>query len=110
MMGKKLKSGDVLEITTSDGVIYAHYLGKHQVFGDAVAICATKQLGRVPLCQELFQGSYVTFYPASHAVRHGLAAVVGNLPSPGIPNCLRRPGARSNRKVETWIIEDDSGQ
>lgn len=107
-MTKRAKPGDVLEVTAADGVIYTHYLGKHPEYGDAVAVCPTKHLKRVPVSPNLFHSGYVTFYPAVAAVNRGLAAVVGHLPSPGLPKRVRRPGARSGRKVETWIIEDDS--
>ena len=107
-MGKRAKPGDVLELTAVDGLIYAQYLGKHPEYGDAVALCPSKQPAPVPVSPDLFRDGYVTFYPAVAAVNRGLASVIGHLPSPGLPSRLRRPGARSGRKVETWIIEDSS--
>jgi hypothetical protein len=107
-MAKRATVGDVLEITTPDGLIYAHYLGKHPEYGDAIVVCPTKHAQRVPVGRELFHGGYVTFYPAVASVNRGLASVVGHVRSSGLPKRVRRPGARVGRKVETWIIEDDS--
>ncbi|HEX3758813.1 MAG TPA: ribonuclease E inhibitor RraB [Kofleriaceae bacterium] len=108
IMAKRARPGDVLEIAAPDGWIYAHYLGKHPEYGDAIAVCPTKHAERAPIRSELFGESYVAFYPAVAAVNRGLAAVVGHLPAPGLPTRLRRAGARNGRKVETWIIEDRS--
>ena len=108
MMAKRAKPGDILQVTTPDGLIYAHYLGRHPEYGDAIAVCPTKQTAAVPVSAELFRGGYVIFYPAVMSASRGLAAVVGHLSSPGLPKRMRRPGVRSGRKVETWIIEDDS--
>jgi hypothetical protein len=108
-MARRAKPGDVLVVTAPDGaVVYLHYLGKHQEYGDGVAVCPAKQVTYVDANAELFRGSYVTFFPVVAAVAQGLASVVGHLPSPGLPKRVRRPGARSASKVETWIIEDGS--
>lgn len=107
-MAKRVRPGDVLEIAADGGMIYVHYLGKHPEYGDAVAVSPAKHLERMPISLELFRDSYITFYPAAVAVNRGLASVVGHLASAGLPPRVRRPGARSGRKIETWIIEDHS--
>lgn len=107
---KRATPGDVLEIATQNGLIYLHYLGKHSEYGDGVTVCPTRQSTRVSVSNDLFIGGYVTFYPAVASVARGLAEIVGHLPSAGLPKRFRRPGARSGRSVETWIIEDDSSE
>jgi hypothetical protein len=109
-MAKRPKPGDVLELATPDGLIYLHYLGKHPEYGDGVAVSPTRQARRVTPSPDLFRAGYVTFYPVLAAVSQGLVTVIGHLASPGLPKRLRRPGARSGRRVETWIIEDDFGE
>ena len=109
-MTKRAKAGDVLELVTRNGLIYVHYLGKHAEYGDGIAVCPTKYAERPRVGPELFRSGYVTFYPANAAVARGLADVVGHLPSAGLPKRFRRPGALSGAKVETWIIEDASGE
>lgn len=75
-----------------------------------VAVCPTKQALQVDVNAELFRGGYVTFFPVVAAVAQGLASIVGHLPSPGLPKRVRRPGARSASKVETWIIEEGTDE
>lgn len=91
-----------------EGRIYLHYLGVHPEYGDGVAVCPKRFPGPVVVEERLFDSSYVVFYPARSAVVRGLAKVVGQLPSRGLPRRLRRPGARLRGKVETWIVEEDS--
>jgi hypothetical protein len=109
-MATRAKPGDVLEVTTPDGFIYLHYLGKHPEYGDGVAVAHGKRPHRVSAYADLFRTGYMIFYPATAAVARGMAEVVGHLPSGGLPQRLRRPGARSGAKVETWIVEDASGE
>ena len=49
MMTKSAKPGDVLEVSAPDGLIYLHFLGKHPMYGDAVAVCPRKYTHRVPM-------------------------------------------------------------
>ena len=102
-MAKRSKPGDVLELAAPAGLVYLHYVGRHPEYGDGVVVCPTKHSDRVKVAAELFETGYVTFFPVAASVARGLATVVGNLPSPGLPRRLRRPGARSGREVVTWI-------
>ena len=99
-----------MELSAGDGSIYAHYLGKHPEYGDAVTVSPRLRSTPVQITHELFHGGYVVFYPASAAVNKGMAAVVGHLSSPAVPTRLRRPGVRHGSEIETWIIEDGSGE
>ena len=110
-MGKRLKTGDVLEITTGDGrFVYLQYLGKHAEYGDAVAVCPREYASRVPENASLFVSAYVTFYPAHAAVARGLARVHGTSAPQRMPARWRRAGARVGLTVKTWIIEDGSSE
>lgn len=103
----RAKVGDVLEIQTSSGFIYLHFLGKHHEYGACVAVTSSSTAVSAPVSAAIFADAFVTFYPATVAVSRGLARVVGNLPSAGIPKRWRRAGAREGRKVATWIIEEE---
>ncbi len=110
-MAKRTKPGDVLRLKTADTkAVYLHYLGRHPEYGDGAAVCPSQHDVEVEMSADLFRGSYVTFFPVAAAVAKGLASVVGHLPSPGLPKRVRRPGARSASKVETWIIEDGANE
>jgi len=109
-VAKKLKPGDVLEIHASaGGNIYLLYAGKHAVYGDGVWVCPAVQATRPALQRDFLPGAYFTFYPANAAVGRGMAQVVGSLAGRGMPNRLRRPGARIGGQVKTWVIESASG-
>jgi hypothetical protein len=110
MMSRRVKPGDVVEVQTADAFLYLHYIGRHVEYGDSVKVCTEVYNRRVPIGADMFRGGYFVFYPVSASVAKGLAVVVGHLPSGSVPTRLRRPGARVGRRVETWVIEDVSGE
>lgn len=93
-----------------DGLGYVLYMGTHPEYGDAIAVAPVVVSHRPSVSQEFFDEGYVTFYPARAALAQGLVTVVGRLPAPALPTVLRRAGVRTGRRVETWIIEDESGE
>ena len=102
-----LAAGDIVEIGADEGYLYLQYIGRHEVYGDAVLVhpAVAKPGTHV---EELFRDPYLAFYPATAATRRGLARKIGHLPTSlrKIPIRLRRPGARVGTRVTTWIIED----
>jgi hypothetical protein len=109
-MAKRLRPGDVLEVRLPDGRGYVLYVGTHPEYGDAIVVAPAVVSHRPSVSQRLFDEGYVTFYPARAAVAQGLLTAVGSLTAPPLPTVLRRPGVRSGRTVETWVIEDESGE
>ena len=110
-MGRKRATpGHVLEFVVDDSRGYAQYLGRHPQYGDGILVRPTPVAERPSLTADLFAGGYVTFYPASAAVAHGLVEVIGALPYKGLPHRFRRAGAREGGKILTWIIEDSHGE
>jgi len=93
-MAKCAKPGDVVELSGPDAVVYLQYLGKHSEYGDAVMVSPIKRASLIEIDGELFRNGYVAFFPVVAAVSKGLASVVGKLPAIGVPERLRRPGAR----------------
>lgn len=106
----RLKSGEVLELAAGNRFAYLHYIGKHPEYGDAVLVSPKLHERQNAVTNEMFSNGYVAFYPVAAAIAQGLVHVVGHLPPPNIPQRLRRAGARSGRRVDTWIIESDSGE
>jgi hypothetical protein len=102
----RLRVGDVLERRASSGTIYLQYLGKHPSYGDAVLVCPREIPSPIKPNPDLFADGYITFFPATVAVREGLFSPCGRMTSPDLPTRLRRAGVRKGRHVETWIIED----
>jgi hypothetical protein len=108
MRRKRTKSGDVLELEVPSGFAYLHYLGKHPEYGDAMLVSPQFQERRVTVTADIFLDAYVAFYPVTAAVSQGLLHIVGHLRPPVLPSRLRRAGARSGRRVDTWVIEGGS--
>lgn len=119
-MSKKLKPGDVLEIETPGelgallsmevpaGFIYVAYIGKHPEYGDGIAVIGRIFPTRQRVNQQMFEDCYVTFYPASRALRERLVSAVGRIEAvPDVPTSYRRPGAVEGRTVVTWIVTHD---
>lgn len=107
---KRAKTGDVLEYEVGNDVAYLHYTGKHPEYGDAVFVGPRLGQRQRKVKNEIFSDSYLVFYPVNAAISQGLAKIVANIAPPGMPERLRRPGARTGRRVDTWIIEDSSDE
>jgi hypothetical protein len=101
----RVKAGDVLRLRAGERFAYLHYIGKHPEYGDAVLVSPKLHELQASVASAIFAGGYVIFYPAAAAVAQGLVEVVAHLPPPSLPERLRRAGARSGRRVDTWIIE-----
>ena len=101
----RVKAGDVLQLRAGERFAYLHYIGRHQAYGDAVLVSPKLHELQAPVADAIFVGGYVAFYPAAAAAAQGLVDVVGHLSPPSLPERLRRAGARSGRRVDTWIIE-----
>lgn len=106
-MSRRIKPGDVLEVTASvEERFYLQFLGKHSEYGDAVAVSPRPHRERPVIFEGTFENAYVTFYPASLAVRRGLAEIVGHIErGREVPTSLRRAGAREGTQVKTWVLE-----
>ena len=107
---RRVKTGDILELQTPRGLSYAQYVGKHTEYGDVIRVVSGWHGHRVTdFVGLLSQSGYLAFYPASAAVKNGLAEIVGSHPLPvgvSVPQSLRRAGARGRTgQVLTWIVE-----
>jgi hypothetical protein len=107
---KRLKPGDVLLLNTAGVIAYLQYIGRHTEYGDAVIVGQRFDEPHATVTDRALSGGYVAFYPATAAVAQGLVEVVGHLPAPDLPQRLRRPGVRSGRRIDTWIIENGTGE
>jgi hypothetical protein len=111
---KRAKVGDILEVRVPGGLAYLQYIAKHARYGEMILVSSPRHRVRPQATTRLFDGAYVTFYPVGAAVRHGLVDIVGHAPiSAGTPPTrFRRTGARprDGGPVETWVIEDESGE
>jgi hypothetical protein len=111
-MGKiRLVPGDVLRAGSGQGkYAYVQYLGRHPQYGDTIAVhpCIVDAEADV---STLFSNAYVAFYPAASAVNRGFVERAGHVsPLREIPSVVRRPGARGQSGVESWVIETEGSE
>ena len=107
---EKPHAGDVFELAVDAGFGHLQFVGTHAEYGDAIRVVPRVSAGQSDIAASLFEGAYVTFYPLRAAVSKKLIRKVGHLPAPPLPQRLRRAGVRVGGRVETWIIEDETGQ
>jgi len=103
---KRVKAGDILELKAGDRFAYLQYIGRHLEYGDVVLVSPRLQERQASVTGKNFADGYIAFYPVAAAITQGLVEVIAHLPPPNLPKRLRRAGARSGRRVDTWIIED----
>src|SRR5688572_8419400 len=104
---KRVKLGDVFEVDVRGRFAHLQYLGKHPIYGDVIFVSSDLKVGPAPVSAERFEKGYVAFYPVRASVAAGLVEVKGALPPAAeVPQRLRRAGARSGKRVDTWIIEN----
>lgn len=106
----RAKAGDVLQLRDNDRFGYLHYIGKHPKYGDTVIVSPRFKEQQTVIDNEYFSDGYVTFYPVAAALSEGLVEVIANISPPGLPARLRRPGAMTGNRVDTWVIEDGAHQ
>lgn len=110
---KRVRLGDLLEVSTPRGLAYVQYVGKHPGYGHAIRVLPgffqTRHQDWAPLAS---QPGYFTFYPVSAAVSQGLVAIAAHHPIPAgqeLPTTFRRRGAIArDGTVLTWLIFDDT--
>jgi hypothetical protein len=108
---KRVRLGDILEVSTPRGLAYVQYAGKHPEYGHAIRVLPGFFQARPRDWSTLLsQQGYFTFYPVSAAVSQELITIAASHPIPPgseLPSTFRRRGAIApDGKVMTWIIFD----
>lgn len=110
MSHTKLRPGDVLEVSTSDGLGYVQYIGEHDEFGGTIwALPRLVPERPADLSTLPWEAGYFAFYPARAGVQRQFATIVGSIPLEGrmVPTRWRRAGARAgDGRVITWMVSD----
>lgn len=111
----RLRIGDVVEVKAGQGIAYLLYVGRHDVYGDAIRVFPhwhehpIADVTAIP-----FEAGYFAFYPVRTAAAQDLVTVLAPAPLPDelrVPTKLRRRGAIDrNGKVLAWIISDGKGE
>lgn len=110
---KRLRPGDLLAITSEQGIAIIHYVGRNPSYGHAIYVYPQWHKTRDEAMCAVLSGGYLTYYPAQSAVLQGLAEIVATEPLPRaatIPTRFRRPGASDRQgNVFAWIIMEPDG-
>lgn len=108
----KVKTGDIVEIITSRGLVYAQYTHKHKDYGSLLRVFETGYENR-PKCidnivKEKLQ--FAIFFPLQAAIKQNLISVIGNcaVPKELADFPMFRAGAINPNigKVATWWLWD----
>jgi hypothetical protein len=108
--GQRCKAGDAFEVRVGDQYAYLLYVGRHPDYGDAVFVNPSLYPSEMQAGDALFTNGYVTFYPATAALRQRLIRKVGSVTAKLMPPRWRRAGARYGTLIKTWVIEDDHSE
>lgn len=108
----KAKIGDIVEIKTAKGLVYAQFAQKHKqygallrVFGDFYNVRPNSFAGLVTN-----KPTFICFFPLNAALDRGIVSIVGNVALP--PEAQSFPVFRagvidpSTRKVGVWWLWD----
>jgi hypothetical protein len=84
---KRLKIGDIVEITTGKGLAYAHYTHKHHTpprYGALLRVFGKIHGVRPGDFTELVRNrpTFMCFFPLGAAVNRGIVSIVGNVAVP----------------------------
>lgn len=105
-MSRRLRVGDVVDVKHPTGYGYVQFLGRHDLFGDAVAVSPRLHLVPQEIGAPLFRDAYVAFYPVSHTVRNDMAEFVGSLPPvTAVPEAYRRDARPFEDDMSRWVID-----
>lgn len=108
----RLRVGDVFELVTERGLVYAQYTHRHANYGELIRVLP----GFFPIRPSQFEElvklptRFVTFFPLRAAVSKQVVVIVGNEPVP--PECRSFPTFRAGvedsttGRVESWWLWD----
>jgi hypothetical protein len=108
----RLKIGDIVEIKTGKGLVYAHYTHKHLQYGALLRVFRMFYEVRPSDFTELVTNrpAFMCFFPLGAAVNRSLVSIVGNVVVP--PEAQAFPTFRGGvanpptGKVKVWWLWD----
>lgn len=110
-MPKRVRIGDVVEVPTKRGMVYAHYLLHHQEMG-ALLRLAPGFFEKQPEDLGLLitrPARFVTFLPLGAAINRDIFKIVGNVPISAVDQNLPLFKARGhidrNGRVVDWLLK-----
>jgi hypothetical protein len=106
----RLKIGDIVEIKTGKGLVYAQYTHKHQQYGALLRVFRKFYGVRPSDFTELVRSrpAFMCFFPLGAAVNRGIVSIVDNVVVPPEAFPTFRGGVidPSTGKVKVWWLWD----
>ena len=108
----RLKIGDIVEIKTGKGLVYAHYTHKHERYGALVCVFGNFYGVRPNDFTELARNrpAFMCFFPLGAAVNRSIVSIVGNVVVPleaqAFPTFRNGVIDPSTGRVKVWWLWD----
>jgi len=109
---KRAKIGDIIEIPTPLGLVYAQYTHNHREYGELIRVYEKKYAERPTDLAQILNGELqlICFYPVRLGLKERVVEVVGHCPVPAESSTfpLFRTGVadQATLKVKTWWFWD----
>jgi len=109
---KRAKIGDIIEVPTPVGLVYAQYTQFNRKYGELLRVYAKRYAERPADLAEILQGELqmICFYPIQLGLKDRLVEIVGRCPIPAESSTfpLFRTGVANQvtLKVKTWWFWD----
>jgi hypothetical protein len=109
---KRLKIGDIIEIKTEKGLVYAQYTHNNKLMGTLIRVFQKFYPDRPRSFNEIVNGDirFVTFFPLKEAVKRNIVEIIDNC---NIPDKAKKFPIFKNGvinsltgKVDTWWLWD----
>lgn len=113
-MSKRIREGDVFEVSTPRGFAYIQYTSKHPEYGQTVRVLPGLYDELPDVGSLVAEHLFFAFYPVSLAAQRNMVKRIGLFDIPegkSTPERLRRAGGRTREGlVRNWIVEEPAGE
>lgn len=112
----RIKIGDVVEIETAQGFVYAHYTHKHEQYGALLRVFSIFHKTRPEIFDGMIQNepTFMCFFPLGAAINRKICSIAGNVPVPesaqSFPIFRNGVADPSTKKVATWWLWDGENE
>ena len=111
---KKIKLGDIYEISTAKGNAYLHYIYKDNDIGELIRVLKGIYVKRPNKIEEIIDSGerFMVFFPLSAAVKRKIVEYVGNFPIDKFsrPKYMRTEYNLKGEFIGWHIVETDTWQ
>ena len=104
-MARRIKIGDIIEIKTEKGFVYAQYTHKNSLMGNLIRVFTGFYKERPISFDDIVISDirFMTFFPLQAAINQNILAIVSNTEIPIFKNGLTDP---KTGKITKWWLWD----